>query len=561
MATESQFSRLDALVIDDMSTQQTTLRGQLGMLGIGKIDAASSADDAIRLIKTKNYGLILCDYNLNSKTDGQQLFEYLREHQMLRADCLFFMITAESTYNSVAAASEHMPDAYLLKPVTAGDIEDRLRSQLEKRQALLAINKLLSKNDLAGAMASCDALLAKRDRWIMQALQLKGQIALDLGLADEARRVYQNALGLRANLLWAQIGMARAQQSAGKHDEARQLAQNIIDSPDGGKNLAAFDIVAQSLEALGDSAAAMDALQQATQVVPSARRLRLLAESAYRNGDLEQAKASLSKAIKASQGSITAQAQDLLALAQTQIDLGEAKQALETLADSKYRTQQKSETDMVTLALRAQAHTQLGETAKALEEASQAMVIVASSRRKADFATVAVARAALMTNQIDEGMELLRQAVNADHENPRIQQLACKALIDTGHAEHIEHVVLAVTQGFKARLLESKRLLRSGNLAEALQVIEAELHDFPENTAVLLECAQMNCMALRMNKRIDNAQVKQVRDYLARLEKLLPGNDRVAQMRRYLRETLETLTALHGASTSAAAAISSTEQR
>ena len=217
MATESQFSRLDALVIDDMSTQQTTLRGQLGMLGIGKIDAASSADDALRLIKTKNYGLILCDYNLNSKTDGQQLFEYLREHQLLRADCLFFMITAESNYNSVAAASEHMPDAYLLKPVTAGDIEDRLRSQLEKRQALLEINKQLSKNDLAAAMAACDALLAKRDRWIMQALQLKGQIALDLGLADEARRVYQTALGLRANLLWAQIGMATC------HDELQSV--------------------------------------------------------------------------------------------------------------------------------------------------------------------------------------------------------------------------------------------------------------------------------------------------------------------------------------------------
>ena len=68
-------------------------------------------------------------------------------------------------------------------------------------------------------------------------------------------------------------------------------------------------------------------------------------------------------------------------------------------------------------------------------------------------------------------------------------------------------------------------------------------------------------MALRMNKRIDSARVKQVRDYLARLEKLLPGNDRVAQMRRYLRETLETLTALHGASAGAAAATSSTEQR
>ena len=539
MPVETPYSRIEALVVDDMATQQTTLRGQLGMLGIGKIDAAASAEDALRMIRAKPYGLILCDYNLNHRTDGQQLFELLRDQQLLSPDCLFFMITAESNYNSVAAASEHMPDAYLLKPTTAGAIEERLKVQHDQRQALLDINRQLNKKDLSAALSACDALLAKKDRWYMHALQIKGQVLLDLGCPDDAKKVYQDALGLRSGLIWAQIGLTRAAKASGKFEESRRLAEEILESRDGAKCLAAFDLLAGSLEALGDANGALSTLKQAAQVVPSAKRLRLLSESAYRNDDLATAKSSLSKALKASHGAMTANPQDLLALAQTQIDIGEAKEALETLSENALRGLHKPEFDLVVLALRAQAHALLGETDRAQKEAAQALAGLRQG--KADFATVTVARAALRTGHEEAGLALLRQSVSADHENSRMQQLICKALTDTGHAEQIEVMVHAATQGLKTRLYEAKRLLRNGQLDEALLAIEAELAEYPDNTTVLLECAQMNCMSLRLKKTADEARINQVRDYLARLEKLLPANDRVAQMRRYLRETLAAL--------------------
>ncbi|MCV2369414.1 response regulator [Roseateles oligotrophus] len=539
MHIETPYAKIDALVVDDMATQQTTLRGQLGMLGIGKIDAAGSAEDALRMIKAKRYGLILCDYNLNHRTDGQQLFELLRDQRVLAPDCLFFMITAESNYNSVASASEHMPDAYLLKPITAGDIEDRLKNQLDKRQALLEINRHLNKNDLAAAVTACDTLLAKKDRWYMHALQIKGQALLDLGCPDDAKRIYQDALALRDGLMWAQLGLVKAAKASGKFEESKRLGQEILDSQEGSKCLVAFDLVAASMEALGDTNSALTLMKQAAQVVPSAKRLRVLSESAYRNGDLATAKASLSKALKSSQGAMTANSQDLLIMAQTQIDMGEAKEALETLCEAATRGSHTPEFDNVALAIRAQAHALLGDTDKAQKEAAQAL---ASMRQgKADFATVTVARAALQAGQVEAGLALLRQAVNADHENSRVQQLICKALTDTGHTEQIELLVKTATQGLKTRLHEAKRLLRAGELDEALVAIEGELAAFPDNTTVLLECAQMNCMSLRLKKSLDDRRVEQVRDYLARLEKLLPANDRVASMRRYLRETLAAL--------------------
>ena len=72
-----------------MAAQQSTLRGHLSLLGIAKADVASNPQDAVRLIKSRRYGLILCDYNLNQKTDGQQVFEYLRDNDLLPLTACF----------------------------------------------------------------------------------------------------------------------------------------------------------------------------------------------------------------------------------------------------------------------------------------------------------------------------------------------------------------------------------------------------------------------------------------------------------------------------------------
>jgi tetratricopeptide (TPR) repeat protein len=539
MRADTPYSRIEALVVDDMATQQTTLRGQLGMLGIHKIEGASSAEEALRHVRAKPFGLILCDYNLNHKTDGQQLLEYLREHQLLAPDCLFFMITAENSYLSVAAASEHLPDAYLLKPITAGDIEDRLKAQLEKRQALLEIHKQLGRKDLPAALKACDALLAKKDRWTMQALQLKGQVLLELGALDEARAVYQQALEQRPNLIWAQLGQARALRAAGRYEETVQLMRELIGSAEGAKNLAAHELLAQALEAMDRQAEALAVLKQAAEIVPSAKRMRTLAESAYRNGDTELAKQSLVRALKSSQGSLSAQPMDALVLAQAHIDLGEAKEALAVLVDPPGKVQRSAEQAAAMLALSAQAHALLGEAEKARALAEQALA--ETPQAKADFATIAVARAALATDQAARGLALLGKVVSADHENARMQQLVTKALRDTGHEAEIASIVTATSGGLKTRLYQAKLALRAGRLDEALAALEAELHAFPENTTVLMECAQMNCMVLRLRKQLDAQRVEQVRGYLSRLERLLPGHDRVAQMRKYLRDTLSAL--------------------
>jgi len=539
MAMQTQFTGIKALIIDDMAVQQSTLRGQLALLGISEVDSTTNAEDATRLIRSRGYGLILCDYNLNNKTDGQQLFEHLRDTGVLTSDCLFFMVTAENSYVSVASATEHHPDAYLLKPITASDIEDRLKMLLEKREALLAVNRRLAKDDLTGALDECDKLLALKNRWFMQVLHIKGKTLLKLGKHEEAKDVFRMALEARPELVWAQLGLARAHKAASQFDEAKRLAQEIIQSPGGKKNVAAYDVVAESMEAQGDPQGAMDILKEAAAVVPSARRNRIVGESAYRNGDLETAKLSFQKVTKATRGSVIAQPQDTLTLAQAMVDMNLAGEALKVLDDAAFQYKKEAAFGDVALAIQVQAEVRSGNTEAAAK--TLARVRELGAKGKADFATIALAKAELMTGHEEAGMKLMESALSADHENPRLKQLISKALHDTGHEDKIGAVVNSVTAVLEAKVNDARKLLRDSKIDEAVAAIETATRDYPDNTGVLLQAAQINCMALRLKKTIDTDMVERVQYYLARLDKLIPGHDRVTMMQRYFRETLSAL--------------------
>ncbi len=541
MPIETPYSKLQALIVDDMATQQTTLRGQLAMLGIGKVDVALNADDALRLVRSKAYGLILCDFNLNHRTDGQQFFEHLREHDLLPPDCLFFMVTAENGYASVAAATEHCPDAYLLKPITAADVEERLKGQLERRRVFAPVHARLARRDLPAAVLECDALLARKDRWFVQALQLKGQLLLQLGRHEDAKAVYLAALAQRPQLVWAQLGLARAHKATGAYEEAKLVAHDIIHSRDGAKTLAAYDVVAEALEAQGDAKGAQWVLRDAAAVVPSARRLRLVAESAYRNGDLDTAHECLAKVTKATKGSMSAQPQDTLMLAQALVDLGRGAEAAALLDEAAHGQRGNPQFEPVALSIKAQGLAKAGDAEGAAKLVARARETLRTTT--ADFATVALAKAELVAGDPAAGLKLMQTAVASDHENPRVKQWIANALADTGHADKVDEVVHAAAAGLDARVAAAKTLFRDHRIDDALTLIEAAVKEYPENTGVLLQAAQMNCLSLRLKKQLNAAVVEKVRLYLARLEKLMPASDRMTQMQRYYRETVAMLTA------------------
>jgi CheY-like chemotaxis protein len=140
MATilNSRLAKLRALVIDDLQTMRQNIRTQLGQLGIEQVDQAATPDDAIKCIRKASYDVIVCDYNLNKETNGQQMLEFLRSNKMLSPTSMFFMVTAESSYDSVASTAEFQPDAYMVKPLTVDRWPHRRSHRAPARQTACA---------------------------------------------------------------------------------------------------------------------------------------------------------------------------------------------------------------------------------------------------------------------------------------------------------------------------------------------------------------------------------------------------------------------------------------
>jgi len=247
----------------------------------------------------------------------------------------------------------------------------------------------------------------------------------------------------------------------------------------------------------------------------------------------------LSKATKASKGSVVAQPQDSLLLAQTLVDQGQGSEALKVLGEAATAFKGSPSFGSVSLAVQAQAELSTGQTEQAIKTLAKARETM--RKGKADFATVALAKAEIMSGNEDAGLKLLESAISADHENRRIKQMIGKALRDTGHEDKIASVIESATAGLERKVSDARKLLRDSQIDEAVAMIEQAVRDYPENTGVLLQAAQINCMALRLKKDLNADRMDRIRTYLTRLEKLLPGHDRVIAMRRYFRETVGAL--------------------
>ncbi|CAL61593.2 Putative response regulator receiver protein [Herminiimonas arsenicoxydans] len=535
MATilNSRLAKLRALVVDDMPAMRQNIRSQLGQLGIEQVDQAGTPNDAIKYIRSTSYDVIICDYNLNKETNGQQMLEFLRSQKLLSPTAMFFMVTAESSYDSVASAAEFQPDAYMVKPLTGGKIADRIERLLDRKQALKPITDRLQKKDLAGAIAECDRVLKIEPKWIVDILKTKAGAALELGQNDEARRSYLQALGLRQDLVWAKLGLARCDQAEGRLEEAKIIVQGVLEK--NAQYVDAYDLLAQIAESRGEDQQVLEALNKSYNVIPSARRSRMVGDAAYRVGDLEQARSAYDKALNHTRGSLTAQASDALSLAQVHVDIGQAGNALEILSVAAQDHHEDPGFCSRQAIIAAQAFAALGDMASGKAAFESAKELAADIR--ADTNTLTLAKAAFCLGMHEEGARIMAKAIKSDHENARLVALARKVLKDTGNETLVEKIVDDAISAGALIVDEATRLMRNGQFDESLAKLEEALDATPDNTGVLLAAAQLHLLWMSQ-KGLDRSYVRRVNGYLAQLDGLMPNSERVAKMYRFLRETL-----------------------
>jgi two-component system chemotaxis response regulator CheY len=120
--------RMPILVVDDYQTMIRIIRNLLRQIGFCEIDDASDGSAALTRLRSRRYGLVITDWNMQPMT-GYELLRHARAEETLRA-IPFIMITAESKIENVVAAKNAGANNYIVKPFTINTLRTKIHAVL-----------------------------------------------------------------------------------------------------------------------------------------------------------------------------------------------------------------------------------------------------------------------------------------------------------------------------------------------------------------------------------------------------------------------------------------------
>jgi two-component system chemotaxis response regulator CheY len=119
---------INVLVVDDYKSMIRIVRGLLNQLGFQNVDEALDGPTALALIRSKTYGLVLSDWNMQPMS-GLELLKEVRAEERTKT-LPFVMVTAEAKAENVVAARQAGVNNYVIKPFTLAVLKQKLTAVL-----------------------------------------------------------------------------------------------------------------------------------------------------------------------------------------------------------------------------------------------------------------------------------------------------------------------------------------------------------------------------------------------------------------------------------------------
>lgn len=116
------------LIVDDYKTMLRIVRNLLSKLGFSNVDEAMDGTEALEKLRSRDYGLIISDWNMQPMT-GFELLKQVRGSDRLKS-VPFIMVTAESKAENVIAARKEGVNNYIIKPFSAEVLKAKLKAVL-----------------------------------------------------------------------------------------------------------------------------------------------------------------------------------------------------------------------------------------------------------------------------------------------------------------------------------------------------------------------------------------------------------------------------------------------
>ncbi len=526
---------ISVMIVDSQPSMRSQLRAMLGICGITNIALSVSAGAAIRKLREATYDIILCEYHLGEGQDGQHLLEDLRNHQVIPLSTIFIMITGESAYERVVSAVELAPNDYVLKPFSADILLDRLAKALTKRDVFLPTYKRIEAGNLLDAIEVCKRDEVENPGYLIDFLRLRAELYLATSQTDLSQEIYQRVVEMRA-VPWAKLGLAKTQYLQKRYDEAQEGFNGLI--AENANYMDAYDWLARTREAMGELESAQETLQAAIRVSPhTTRRLRKLGEVSNELGDHTTAAKTMAEVVRKGKYSDFRDPEDHVQLIKAHLGQGDTKSASAAIHDLERSMHGLPKTPLCKALSSALVATKNGDTAAAAAALDEAAKHSPSDLGTSTGLKKDLARVCIEHKRDDQAsgviMEIMRHAAD-DSAVEDIKNL----LVDLGRPELGEELATQVRSEVKNLMSEGAQLAAKGDYTGAVMQMRQAATRLPGNTNVLFNAA------LALLKYVENVEweasyAQEARNYIERVRKQDPGNERLKLLTNYFHALLK----------------------
>ncbi|MEJ2455184.1 MAG: response regulator [Candidatus Thiodiazotropha sp.] len=510
------------LVVDDFGDMRSMMRNLLTSCGGKDVTLAANGTEALSKMQTRRFDVVLCDYNLGSGKDGQQVLEEARHRNLIGLGCVFLMVTAENAREMVMGAVEYEPDSYLTKPFNKELLKTRLEKLIARKADLLPVEQALDRHDHAAAVAILDRMIAEKSANSSDLRKLKGEILLNAGEIAGARKVYESALAIR-DMPWARFGLGKTFYNDKQYEEARDIFQALID--DHKTYTAAYDWLARCCKALDQLPEAQAALQAAAEISPKAvRRQQLLGEIALQNQDNDTALAAFGNAVKHGRHSVYKHPSAYANLAKVTASVKQGDAGLKILRDMKREFVRNPHADLYLATAESEIHEGMGnsDASKASMERA-AMIYEELDHHSHTDCSLEMAKAYKRMGMEEKAVDLMQSAAFNNHTDDELLDEIKSTMRAMGLKQETLSSIDEIRKEVAALNNRGVELARNGKLEEAIELLETTAERMPGNRVVNLNTALVLLLEAENSAFTQEASAR-IDRYLQRVEAIEPDN-------------------------------------
>ena len=515
------------LVVDDHPGMLVSLRRALEACGIVNLHGARNAAEAVDRLRNLRYDIVLADFDLGPGPDGQQLLEHCRTANLLSPAAVFVIVTAERAYDRVMSAAEFAPDDYVVKPFTEDTLRLRLTRAVERKQSLASLYALKAEARHAEIVAACDRVCATVPRYAPEATRLKVDALLALRRYDQARALSEQVIAQRP-VPWARLALAHALDGLGELASARAvLTELLADAPE---YLAAYDALADlhGRNANDDDAKAV--LRMALDVSPNAlHRHKAIGEIALRTADFDTAEMAFSTVVRKGRNRFVRSSDDHLQLSRILMERDKYDEALETLAEAKKSFPESPQLTASVATVESLVYSRADNPRESRRALERALAAAKEAGSLGADTGVELARACYLHDREHEGAELVSRLVANNHDNDNLIAEVRRMFADVEREEQGDTLIERSVNDAVSVNNEGVARAKSGDLAGAIELLEAAAVSMPDNVHIVMNAAHALIAHMQVCGRQPDKQAK-VEAYLERVRERNPSHPKYRQV-------------------------------